>query len=129
MKKTVFAALTAASFTALVSCNQSAKPMASNPLIGQWKIDSIASPDNNMIGVILLASTLNDSATFDMNITADSISLHQKDTVTKTGYTFNSNTNQLLLQEDPTVLQYQPISPAYIKLTATDSTTMYLRKR
>jgi hypothetical protein len=126
MKKVTLAAFTAA-FITLVSCNQASK--TSNALIGQWKIDSIATPDNNLIAEMLFASILDDNAAFNVTITKDSVMLHEKDTVTKFSYTFDSLKKQLLLKEDSTVLIYQPIDTSYIKLTAKDSTIIFLRKR
>ncbi|ANE49593.1 hypothetical protein [Flavisolibacter tropicus] len=126
MKKLTLAAISAA-FIFLVSCKQTTN--SSNALIGQWKIDSIATPDSNLIGVMLLASTLYDTAVYDVSFTKDTITLHQKDSVTKSGYTFDSKNKQLLLKEDSSVLSYQPIDSSYIKLIAKDSTIIFLRKQ
>ena len=129
MKKIVLAVLLTAVII-WVSCNQSPKPKSGNPLVGQWKIDSIATANNNLIGVMLLASTLNDSAAFDVSFTPDSVKLHQKDTITKRSYAFNTNTNQLFINdEDSNVLSYQVLDPTYIKLTAKDSTIIFLKKK
>lgn len=128
MKKTIFTALMAVAFTALVSCDQSAKPKNANPLIGQWKIDSIATTTNDF-GALLLAMSLKDSSAYDMSFTEDSVLLQQKDTVTKSAYTFNASQEQLFINEDSTVFTYHLIEPNYIKLTDKDSSTLFLRKQ
>lgn len=129
MKKITLSAITAA-LISLVSCKQSTNSShASTALIGHWQIDSIATPDSNLIGVMLLASTLKDSAAYDISFTKDTVSLHQKDTVTNSGYSFDSRSKQLFLKEDSSVLSYQPIDSSYIKLIAKDSTIIFLRKQ
>ena len=126
MKKLTLAAISAA-FISLVSCKQASN--SSNTLIGHWKIDSIAAPDSNLFGVMLLASTLKDSAAYDVTFTKAIVTLHQKDTTTKSGYTFDSKSKQLFLKEDSSVLSYQPIDSTNIKLTAKDSTIIFLKKQ
>jgi hypothetical protein len=130
MKKTIQAVLFTASLLALVSCDQTSKQAkANNPFIGQWKIDSLSATDSNNIGIMLLAMTLKDSAIYDLSFTADSMKLHQKDTITSASYSIDTNQKRLLFKDDSTIFSYQQIDAAYIKLTAKDSLTVFLKKK
>ncbi len=128
MNKKIQAVIFTASLMALVSCDQTYKK-ANNPFIGHWKIDSLAATDSNNIGIMLLAMSLKNSAIYDLSFTADSMKLHQKDTITSASYSIDTNQKQLLFKDDSTSFSYQKIDAAYIKLTAKDSLTVFLKKK
>lgn len=103
-----------------------------NPLVGKWKIDSIASPnDSTSFGYLLLAMSLDDSLAYDVEFTKDTLIFYQKGGATdRTAYSYNIPDSKLILQ-DSTQEQFvfQKQNDSSVSLTAKDSNIIFLKKR
>ena len=120
------------SLAALTSCDLISKNQtAINPLLGEWKIDSIASKNNNDIGVLLMALSLQDkdSTISDLSFSSDSVLYIENDTLTKSAYTFNKEDKIIILLKDSSMFYYNAVNDSLITITSNDSTTLLLKKK
>ena len=78
MKIKIFVAFIATATIILLSCNwfRSKKKQVSNPLIGEWKLDSVKTGKDTTLVHFLIAATMKDSAGVDISFTKGSIFRH-----------------------------------------------------
>lgn len=137
MNKIILAtAVAAMCITTVIACRwfetKKSADQVVNPLVGKWKIDSIATTnDSSSFGYLLLAMSLDDSLAYDVEFTKDTLIFYQKGGATdKTAYTYNVSGSQLILQDstrEQFVFQKQNDSSA--TLAAKDSNVIFLKKR
>lgn len=131
MKIKIYAALIAAASIALFSCDWfSKKTKKSNPLIGNWKLDSIdVGKDSSLVHAFVAIAIKEDSNAMELKFTQDSflISGNKPDTAK---YWFNEKSNQLVVKESTDELySYHRINDSTVSLTAKDSSVLFLKKR
>jgi hypothetical protein len=130
MKIKIFAALAATAILISLSCNwfRSGKKPASNPLAGEWKLDSIQSgKDSSSLFYFVMIMT--DSAGVNVMFTKDSVFTRSKDHVDSVAYSFNEKTHQLLINDSSQVLTYARLNDSMISLATNDSTILFLQKK
>jgi hypothetical protein len=99
-----------------------------NPLIGQWKIDSVSSKNSNDLGALLLAMSLQDSAQYDIVFTPETLSVLQKDTIPKINYHFDDKKSELHILDNSTSYIFHHLTDCLVTLTAKDSTVLFLKR-
>lgn len=134
MKRNRIVVLLLASFSLLVSCHFfTGKQTASyNPLLGSWKIDSIAGGrDSSSLKALLLALAVKDSAVYDYHFEQDSISFFGKgETPQKVSYAYIDSTKQLVIMDAETeVYVVRPLSDSTTGLVDRDSSIIFLKKK
>jgi hypothetical protein len=132
MKIKIFVAIVATVTIIFLSCNwfRSRKKELSNPLVGEWKLDSVGIKKDTSLGNILIIGAVQDSNGVHISFTEDSLFLHSKDGVDTTAYSFDLNTNQLTTSDSKTeTMSFSKLNDSVVSLTTKDSTTMYLLKK
>jgi hypothetical protein len=103
MKPITLAVLFLTAASALVSCNlfTSKQGTTANPLLGKWKLDSIASKDDSSsMGYLLLAMSINDSAAYDFQFDKDTIIFFGKSETEKIPYIYNDTIKHLITSNE-----------------------------
>ena len=132
MKFKIFVALIATATIILFSCNwfRSKKKDASNPLVGEWKLDSIKGGKDSSIVDLFISAALKDSNGINVTFTKDSAFTRSKDAIDTVGYSFDEKANQLNIK-DSTIpsFAYNKLNDSLISLTSKDSTILFLQKK
>jgi hypothetical protein len=132
MKIKIFVAIVATVTIIFLSCNwfRSRKKELSNPLVGEWKLDSVGIKKDTSLGNILIIGAVQDSNGVHISFTEDSLFVNSKDGVDTTAYSFDLNTNQLTTSDSKTeTMSFSKLNDSVVSLTTKDSTTMYLLKK
>jgi hypothetical protein len=132
MKIKIFVALIATATIIFLSCNwfRSNKKDVSNPLVGEWKLDSIRTGNHTNVMHFLIIAAIEDSAGVDISFTKDSIFTHSKDAVDTIGYSFDEKTNQLNIKDSANQsFVYNKMNDSLISLTTKDSAVFFLLKK
>ena len=134
MKRNIPAALLAATLILLSSCNLFTAKQASpeNPLLGNWKIDSIGiEADSSVIGYLLLGMSVDEGLPYDFHFDKDTVTFYSKGAdTTKTPYSYIDSTKQLIIQDkDMDVYVVQQLNDSTTSLKGKDSSTIFLKKR
>ena len=129
MKQRCTAAITAASMIVLISCNwfKSNKKETTNPLVGQWILDSIVAGKDTS-AAFMAAVLLGHNTVFDFKKdTVITISEGRPDT---SFYNWNGKDSQLI-PADPVSgnFRFTRINDSTVTLTSTDSTVFFLGKK
>jgi hypothetical protein len=130
MKFRSIAALFAATIL-LAACNwfraKTKEPV--NPLLGKWKIDSLAPGKDSSLAAFFLAKAIHDSSGVVANFTNDTIFSSSVDGVDTTFYSFDLKKN-LLKAAGPSneVFSFARVSDSLVTLTSRDSLVFFLKK-
>lgn len=134
MKRNYLAALLAAVLVFCSSCRLFTDKQAgsTNPLLGNWKIDSIAvEADSSSLSYLLLGMSVDEGLPYDFHFDKDTVTFYSKgpDT-TKTPYTYIDSTRQLIIQ-DPDLDTYvvQQLNDSTTGLQGKDSSIIFLKRR
>jgi len=134
MKIKILVAFIATATIIFLSCNwfRSKKKEVSNPLVGEWKLDSIgAGKDTSVVHFLVAAAiAMRDSTRVNFSFTKDSIFAHSKDAVDIVGYSFDEKANQLSIK-DPSnqIFRFAKLNDSLISLTTQDSAIFFLQKK
>lgn len=134
MKPKTGAVLLITAVFALLSCNlfTSKQGSATNPLLGKWKVNSIASKDDSSsFGYLLLAMAVDDSAAYDFLFDKDTITFFGKDAAPdKVAYTYNDTVNHLVITnaESDTFLVHR-LNDSITGFHGRDSGIIFLKRR
>jgi hypothetical protein len=130
MKK-IFITLVAVATIIFLSCTwfRSTKKESSNPLVGQWKVDSIHFSGKDTSFFITKAIT-NDSAIVDVSFTKDSLLTRSVDRVDTVGYSFDQKLNKLTIKDSLNqTLAFEKVNDSLVSLTTKDSAVVFLQKK
>lgn len=132
MKIKILVAFIATAMIIFLSCNwfQSQKKQAANPLVGEWKIDSISFEKDTTLPHVINAVAENHSSNAILSITKDFIfSLVQTDVVDSIAYSFDEKVNRILTADSAQTLGFAKINDSLISLTTKDSAIIFLKKK
>jgi hypothetical protein len=132
MKIKIFVALIATATIIFLSCNwfRSKKKGVSNPLVGEWKLDSIKAGKDTSIANSFIAVALTDSSGIDISFTKDSIFTHLKDAVDTVAYSFDEKENVMSIKDSShQSFTFSKLNDSLIALTAKDSAVFFLQKK
>jgi hypothetical protein len=134
MKRNNFAALLVAALVLFSSCQlfngKQAAPV--NPLLGNWKIDSISiGADSSSLGYLLLGMSVDEGLPYDFHFDKDSVTFYSKgDASTKTPYTYIDSTKQLVIKDqDLDTYVVTQLNDSTTGLQGRDSSIIFLKKR
>lgn len=133
MKLTTLAVLLITAALALLSCDlfTSKKGTTTNPLLGKWKIDSIATKDDSSaLSYLLLAQAVNDSAAYDFQFDKDTITFFGKDETEKVPYVYNDTIKHLILtNEEKDTFLVKRLNDSITGFHSRDSGIIYLKRK
>lgn len=134
MKRNNFAALLVAALVLFSSCQLFSGKQAApdNPLLGNWKIDSISiGADSSSLGYLLLGMSVDEGLPYDFHFEKDSVTFYSKgDAPTKTPYKYVDSTKQLIiLDQDLDTYVVTQLNDSTTGLQGTDSSIIFLKKR
>jgi hypothetical protein len=130
MKIKILVAFIATVTIIFLSCNwfRSKKKEVSNPLVGEWRLDSIKS--NKDTGSAYFGAVLYDSTGVDISFTKDSVFTRSSNHVDTIGYSFEEKTNQLNIKDSTNQsFAYNKVNDSLISLTSKDSAVLFLQKK
>lgn len=130
MKIKILVAFVATAVFLFLSCNwfRSGKKNVSNPLIGEWKLDSVTFSKDSSPGYFLIAAT-HDSVGTNVSFTKDTVFTRSKDHIDTVGYFFDAKTNQLTMEDSSQTFTFVKVNDSLISLTTKDSTVLFLQKK
>jgi hypothetical protein len=136
MKKITLAIVLIASLSIIaISCDwfkSDSKPVtSSNPLIGNWKLDSVQVGKDTTLGhALLLMAMHEDTSGIQIQFKPDTIFTHSKNDVDTTFYQFDDK-NNLLSFKDSTEKPYHfiKLNDSLISLQRDDSSALFLKKQ
>lgn len=132
MKIKFFVAFIATLAIVILSCNwfQSRKKQTSNPLVGEWKLDSIKIGKDTSFTSAIIAMALQDSNEVNVSITKDTIFSRSQNSSDTIAYSFDGKTNQLVTKDSslPT-MSFAKINDSLISFTTKDSAIVFLKKK
>lgn len=132
MKIKIVVALVATAAIVLISCNwfRSKKKSVSNPLVGEWTLDSIKAGRDTGVGYFLIAAAIKDSAGFDVSFSKDSIFAHSKNAFDTVGYSLDETASRLNIKDSAhQIFAYSKMNDSSITLRAKDSTIFFLHRK
>lgn len=132
MKIKIFVALVATLAVIFLSCNwfRSKKKETSNPLVGEWKLDSIKAGKATGINNFLIVAAMADSSGIDISFTKDSIFTHSNDVTDTIEYSFDEKSNQLKIMDSVNQsFAYNKVNDSLITLMSKDSAVLFLQKK
>jgi hypothetical protein len=132
MKIKIFVAFVATVTIIFLSCNwfRFGKKETSNPLIGEWKLDSVKAGKDTTAIYFLIASAMKDSNGVSISFTKDSIFTHSNDAANTTAYSFDEKLNQLNIKDSTNQsFAFAKFNDSLIALTANDSAVLFLQKK
>ena len=124
--------ITAGLFFASCQFFTSKQADSQNPLLGKWKIDSIATRDDSTaFGYLLLALSINDSAAYHYHFDKDSVLFFGKgDYPSKASYKYNDSKKQLIITNGASdIYSVQKANDSVTLLHSIDSAIIFLKKR
>lgn len=132
MKIKILVAFIATATIIFLSCNwfRSKKKEISNPLVGEWKLDSTkVGKDTNFTQVFIGVAMKDPNLSF--SFTKDSIFTHSKDTIKTVGYSFDDKEKQLSIKDSSSqTLSIAKLNDSVITLSTNDSTVvLFLQKK
>jgi hypothetical protein len=134
MKRNYFAVLLVTALFVLSSCQffTGRQASSSNLLMGNWKIDSIATgKDSSAFGYLLLAMSVNESAAYDFQFDKDTLTFYGKDAAPdKRAYHYIDSTHQLVIEDsDMDTYVVKRLNDSTTGLQGKDSSIIFLKKR
>jgi hypothetical protein len=134
MKQYNLAALLIAALALFSSCHYFTGKQAAveNPLLGSWKIDSIATgEDSSGFGYLLLAMAIDDSAAYDLTFEKDTVTFYGKGALPdKTPYVYIDSTHQVVLKDaSQEIFVVRQLNDSTTGLQSADSSIIFLKKR
>jgi hypothetical protein len=132
MKIKIFVALVATATIVFISCNwfRSKKKEVFNPLVGEWKLDSIKTGKDTNLVHSLINAAIQDSGKVNLSFTKDSVFSHSIYSTDKVEYSFDKKANQLKIKDSVDQnFAYNKVNDSLITLTAKDSAILFLRKK
>lgn len=132
MKIKIFVALVATLAVIFLSCNwfRSKKKETSNPLVGEWKLDSIKAGKATGITNFFIVAAMADSSGIDISFTKDSIFTHSNDVTDTIEYSFDEKSNQLKIMDSVNQsFAYNKVNDSLITLMSKDSAVLFLQKK
>jgi len=132
MKFKILVAFVATTTLIFLSCNwfRSKKKDLSNPLVGEWRLNSIKARDSIRFANFLVTCEMLDTNTIDVSITKDTIITHAHNETDTVGYSFDEKKNELIMKDSINpVLSFAKFSDSLITLTTKDSTILFLQKK
>lgn len=129
MKIKIIVALIATATIVFISCNwfRSKKKEVSNPLVGEWKLDSVKFAKDSNFASFFFAGINPDS--LEVSFTKDTVFSRTKDHVDTMKYVFDTKTNQMMIEDSSQAFNFVKLNDSLITLTAKDSTTLFLQKK
>lgn len=130
MKIKIFVALVATATIIFLSSNwfRSKKKEVGNPLVGEWRIDSVRFAEDSNFNYFLFAGG-NKSDSVAVSFTKDTAFTRSTDHVDTVGYEFDAKANQLIVEDSSQIFSFAKINDSLISLTAKDSTILLLQKK
>jgi len=132
MKTKIIVAVLATATIIFLSCNwfRTRGKETTNPLIGEWKLDSVHTGRDTSLASFLPLAVVQNSNNINITFTKDSVFTHFKDSVDKIVYAFDAKTNQLTTKDSITqTLSFSKLNDSLISLTSKDSAVVYLLKK
>ena len=132
MKIKALFALVAMATIISFSCNWfRSKTDVHNPLIGQWRLDSVNVVKDDSIARFLFAAAVNDPAGVTVSFTNDSVFTTSKNGVEAVVYSFDRKTNQMNIEDSANQrFVYKKVNDSLVTLNSTsDSTVLFLVKK
>lgn len=134
MNLTKLAVLWAASLVLCSSCHLFTGKQASpvNPLLGNWKIDSISiGADSSSLGYLLLGMSVDEGLPYDFHFDKDSVTFYSKGGVSeKTPYSYIDSSRRLIvMDEELDTYIVKPLNDSITGLQGQDSSIIFLKKR
>lgn len=130
MKIKIFVALVATATIMFLSCNwfRSKKKEVSNPLVGEWNLDSIKlAKDSNFTSSLFAGMAKPDS--IEISFRKDTVFTRAKDHVDTAKYVFDTKTNQMIIEDSSQAFTFVKVNDSLISLTSKDSTVLFLQKK
>jgi hypothetical protein len=133
MKIKILVAFIATATIIFLSCNwfRSKNKEISNPLMGEWKLDSVRFSKDSSSAYFGITAVMHDSAGADVSFTKDSIFTRSNDHVDTVGYSFDEKEKQLNIKDSSNQsLRFVKLNDSLITLTTDDSTVvLFLQKK
>lgn len=131
MKIRIMVAFMAIATLIFLSCNwfRTKKKESSNPLVGEWKLDSIkAGKDSNAVQIFIAAAMKDPDLSF--LFTKDSIFTHSRDTIKTVGYSFDEKEKQLDIKDSSNqTLSFTKVNDSIITLSTSDSAIVFFLQK
>lgn len=129
MKIKIFVALIATAAIVFISCNwfRSKKKEVSNPLVGEWKLDSVKFAKDSNFTSFLFAGVKPDS--LEVSFTKDTVFTRTKDHVDTMKYVFDAKTNQMFTEDSSQTFAFVKVNDSLVTLMSKDSGILFLQKR
>lgn len=132
MKIKIFVALLATAAIIFLSCNwfRSKKKGVSNPLVGEWRLDSIKAGSDTSLVHFLINAAIKDSGEVNVSFTKDSIFAHSIYATDTVGYSFDEKANQLNIKDSSNEsFAFNKMNDSLVTLTTKDSAVLFLQKK
>jgi len=132
MKAKITAAVIATATIIFISCKwfRTKKKEPSNPLVGEWKLDSLSIGKDTSPANFLFVIAMQDTSDLNISFTKDSVFTQSGHGIDSVGYSFDSNKSQLTIKDWATqAFAYSKLNDSLISLTSKDSNTLFLLKK
>jgi hypothetical protein len=132
MKIKILVAFIATATIIFTSCNwfQSKKKQSVNPLVGEWRLDSISIGKDTSIAYAIIAMAAQDSSDVNVTFTTDTIFSSSQTQVDTIQYSFDEKVNQLITKDSSLqTMSFSRLNDSLISLTTKDSAIVFLRKK
>jgi len=114
-----------------LSCNwfRNDKNQMSNPLIGEWRLDSVQKGNDTLKASFLTAAVPKGSGDIHFSFTNNFIFAHSNGVVDTTEYSFDRKSNLLKVNDSANqTLTFVKINDSLITLVSKDSSVFFLQK-
>lgn len=112
------------------SCSNTTRSMNYNPLVGNWKIDSVGfGRDSNLVDHFILSSMMEDSMAMDFTFVNDSLFIQMENETDTVLYHINQNKHLVVIGDIPgEKYGYTIVNDSSITLQQTNGTIIFLKK-
>jgi hypothetical protein len=130
MKIKILVAFIATATFIFLSCNWfRSKKEISNPLVGDWQVDSFYSGKDTSIAAFLMVAAMSDTGGVKVSFTNDSVFTKTKSAIDTVAYTFDVHTKLLNIKDSVNQpLVFTKLNDSLITLTTKDSAILFLQK-
>lgn len=131
MKTRFFLAFAATASLIVLSCNWfGPKKTEANPLVGEWKLDSVKIGKDTSLAYFFMAMAMHDSGGIDVSFTKDTIFSRSKEDVDTTAYTFDEKNSQVVTKDSTdNIFSFARVNDSLVTLTGKDSAVLFLHKK
>lgn len=131
MKIKILVAFMATATIIFISCTWfgSKKKDSSNPLVGEWKLDSVTGKDSSAVSLFAMPA-LNDSNEVKISFTKDSVFTQTGNGIDVVGYSFDQEKNLLTFKDSTNqTLAFSKLSDSTISFTNANSSVVIMQKK